>query len=124
MYHMGLQAREMTRYQSADGDKCTGEESSIHVGTSSFTVITSYSIHYTKLYDVCVLPMAWVGDHLFSYAQAMVAGFCINCPESGETVMTDLREIGPTYYFAPPRVFENLRTTVLIRMEDAGWIIV
>ncbi len=68
------------------------------------------------------LPMAWVGDHLFSYAQAMVAGFCINCPESGETVMTDLREIGPTYYFAPPRVFENLLTTVLIRMEDASWI--
>ncbi|QID19093.1 long-chain fatty acid--CoA ligase [Nitrogeniibacter mangrovi] len=68
------------------------------------------------------LPMAWVGDHLFSYAQAMVAGFTINCPESGETVMTDLREIGPTYYFAPPRIFENLLTTVLIRMEDAGWI--
>jgi long-chain acyl-CoA synthetase len=67
------------------------------------------------------LPMAWVGDHLFSYAQAMVAGFTINCPESGETVMTDLREIGPTYYFAPPRVFENLLTTVMIRMEDAGW---
>ena len=68
------------------------------------------------------LPMAWVGDHLFSYAQAMVTGFTINCPESGETVMTDLREVGPTYYFAPPRVFENLLTTVLIRMEDAGWI--
>ncbi|TVO58491.1 AMP-dependent synthetase/ligase [Denitromonas halophila] len=67
------------------------------------------------------LPMAWVGDHLFSYAQAMVSGFTINCPESGETVMTDLREIGPTYYFAPPRVFENLLTTVLIRMEDASW---
>jgi len=66
------------------------------------------------------LPMAWVGDHLFSYAQAMVAGFTINCPESGETVMTDLREIGPTYYFAPPRVFENLLTTVMIRMEDAS----
>ncbi len=68
------------------------------------------------------LPMAWVGDHLFSYAQAMVAGFTINCPESGDTVMTDLREIGPTYYFAPPRVFENLLTTVMIRMEDAGAI--
>ncbi len=66
------------------------------------------------------LPMAWVGDHLFSFAQAMVAGFAINCPESGETVMTDLREIGPTYYFAPPRVFENLLTQVMIRMEDAG----
>lgn len=68
------------------------------------------------------LPMAWVGDHLFSFAQALVAGFTINCPESGDTVMTDLREIGPTYYFAPPRVFENLLTQVMIRMEDAGAI--
>ncbi len=68
------------------------------------------------------LPMAWVGDHLFSYAQWLVAGFTINCPESSETVMTDLKEIGPTYYFAPPRVFENLLTTVMIRMEDASAI--
>jgi len=68
------------------------------------------------------LPMAWVGDHLFSYGQALVAGFTINCPESGDTVMTDLREIGPTYYFAPPRVFENLLTQVMIRMEDASAI--
>jgi long-chain acyl-CoA synthetase len=68
------------------------------------------------------LPMAWVGDHLFSYAQAMVAGFTVNCPESGETVMIDMREIGPSYYFAPPRVFENLLTQVMIRMEDAGRI--
>jgi len=68
------------------------------------------------------LPLAWVGDHLFSFAQATVAGFTINCPESGETVLTDLREIGPTYYFAPPRVFEGLLTSVMIRMEDAGKI--
>jgi len=68
------------------------------------------------------LPMAWVGDHLFSFAQAMAAGFTVNCPESSETVLTDLREVGPTYYFAPPRVFENMLTTVMIRMEDAGSI--
>ena len=68
------------------------------------------------------LPMAWVGDHLFSYAQWLYAGFTINCPESGDTVMTDLREIGPTYYFAPPRIFENLLTQVMIRMEDASVI--
>ena len=66
------------------------------------------------------LPMAWVGDCLFSLAQAMVAGFTVNCPESSDTVLTDMREIGPTYYFAPPRIFENLLTTVMIRMEDAG----
>jgi long-chain acyl-CoA synthetase len=68
------------------------------------------------------LPMAWVGDNLFSYAQALVGGITINCPESGDTVMTDMREIGPTYYFAPPRIFENLLTQVMIRMEDAGRI--
>ena len=66
------------------------------------------------------LPMAWVGDHLFSYAQSIVAGFTVNCPESSETVMIDMKEIAPTYYFAPPRVFENLLTTVTIRMEDAS----
>ena len=52
----------------------------------------------------------------------MTAGFTVNCPESGDTVLTDLREIGPTYYFAPPRVFENMLTAVMIRMEDAGAI--
>ena len=57
------------------------------------------------------LPPAWVGDHIFSYGQAYVTGFCINCPESASTVANDLREIGPTFYFAPPKVFENLLTT-------------
>ena len=64
--------------------------------------------------------MAWVGDFIFSIGQAYWAGFCTNCPESPETMMTDLREIGPTYFFAPPRVFETTLTTVMIRMEDAS----
>jgi len=71
---------------------------------------------------LCYLPLAWVGDFLYSFAQAHVAGFCLNCPESPNTVMTDLREIGPTYYFAPPRIYENILTQVMIRIEDAGWI--
>ncbi len=66
------------------------------------------------------LPPAWVGDFLFSLAQWLVAGFTINCPESSETVSIDMREIGPTYYFAPPRVFEGMLTAVSIRMEDAA----
>ncbi|MBT3141816.1 long-chain fatty acid--CoA ligase [Phaeobacter gallaeciensis] len=66
------------------------------------------------------LPMAWVGDFIFSIGQAYWTGFCVNCPESPDTMMTDLREIGPTYYFAPPRVFETQLTSVMIRMEDAG----
>ena len=69
---------------------------------------------------VAYLPMAWVGDFIFSVGQAYWMGFCVNCPESAETLNTDLREIGPSYYFAPPRVFENQLTSVMIRMEDAG----
>ncbi|MCH8836117.1 MAG: AMP-binding protein, partial [Proteobacteria bacterium] len=68
------------------------------------------------------LPMAWVGDNLFSFAQSYVGGFCVSCPESGDTVLTDLREIGVTYFFAPPRIFENILTQVMIRIEDAGWL--
>jgi long-chain acyl-CoA synthetase len=68
------------------------------------------------------LPPAWIGQNIFSYAQPYVVGFCVSCPESADTVMTDLREIGPTYYFAPPRVLEALLTQVTIRMEDASWI--
>ena len=69
---------------------------------------------------VAYLPLAWVGDHLFSYAQPFTAGFCVNCPESPETVGEDRREIGTTYGFAPPRIYENLLTLTMVRMEDAG----
>ncbi len=66
------------------------------------------------------LPPAWIGQNIFSFAQWLACGFVVNCPESSATVMIDLKEIGPTYYFAPPRVFEGLLTGVMIRMEDAG----
>jgi len=66
------------------------------------------------------LPPAWVGQNIFSYAQWLACGYVVNCPESADTVMLDLKEIGPTYYFAPPRVFEGLLTSVTIRMEDAS----
>ena len=66
------------------------------------------------------LPPAWIGQNIFSYAQWLERGYVVNCPESASTVTIDLKEIGPTYYFAPPRVFEGLLTSVMIRMEDAG----
>ncbi len=68
------------------------------------------------------MPLAWIGQNIFSYAQWLACGYVVNCPESAATVMIDLKEIGPTYYFAPPRIFEGLLTSVMIRMEDAGRI--
>jgi long-chain acyl-CoA synthetase len=82
------------------------------------------TVAFDKLTDrdevLAYLPLAWVGDHYLNYAQGYVAGFCMACPESADTAASDLREIGPTYHFAPPRVFEALLTRVEIRMEDAS----
>ncbi|OWW18855.1 AMP-dependent synthetase/ligase [Noviherbaspirillum denitrificans] len=102
----------------------TGKPKGVCQTHGSFMAAAEGGVGFDKLHAdddiLSYLPMAWVGDHLFSFAQQMVAGFTVNCPESGDTVMTDMREIGPSYYFAPPRVFENMLTTVMIRMEDAS----
>jgi long-chain acyl-CoA synthetase len=104
----------------------TGKPKGVRQTHAAFIAAAKGSAEFDRLRPsdgvLSYLPMAWVGDHLFSFAQWLYVGFTINCPESGETVMTDLREIGPTCYFAPPRVFENLLTQVMIRMEDAGAI--
>jgi long-chain acyl-CoA synthetase len=79
--------------------------------------------HLTEKEEVLAyMPPAWIGQNIFSYAQWLACGYVVNCPESAGTVMIDLKEIGPTYYFAPPRIFEGLLTSVMIRMEDAGAI--
>lgn len=101
-------------------------------GTSKGVVLTgersikaaSDTVTFDKLTEkdvaLAYLPLAWVGDHYLNYAQGLVSGFCMACPESADTVMSDLREIGPSFYFAPPRTLEVLLTRVMIRMEDAG----
>ena len=77
--------------------------------------------HLTEHEEVLAyMPPAWIGQNIFSYAQWLCCGYVVNCPESAATVNIDLKEIGPTYYFAPPRVFEGMLTTVMIRMEDAS----
>jgi long-chain acyl-CoA synthetase len=71
---------------------------------------------------VAYMPMAWIGDHLFSYGASLCIGFTVNCPESADTILQDVREIGPTCFFAPPRIWENILTTVMVRIEDAAWL--
>jgi long-chain acyl-CoA synthetase len=103
-------------------------------GTSKGVVLTGErsvqaaadTVAFDKLTEkdvaLAYLPLAWVGDHYLNYAQGLVSGFCMACPESADTVMSDLREIGPSFYFAPPRTLEALLTRVMIRMEDAGFL--
>ncbi|MGI9311075.1 MAG: AMP-binding protein, partial [bacterium] len=104
----------------------TGQPKGVVLSHDNLIITSRNSVERDRLTadeeTLSYLPMAWVGDNIFSYGQAYVAGFCINCPESEHTVALDLREIGPTYYFAPPRIFENILTNVMIRMEDAGRI--
>ena len=65
------------------------------------------------------LPMAWVGDAFYTLVLSLYVGFCANCPESPETVQRDLRELGPTAVLAPPRIWENMLTTVQVKAADA-----
>lgn len=102
----------------------TGESKGAQLTNSRCIEAASDTVKFDKIDEnevaLAYLPLAWVGDYYLNFAQGMVAGFCLACPESPETVQEDLREIGPTFYFAPPRVFETLLTQIQIRMEDAG----
>jgi long-chain acyl-CoA synthetase len=102
----------------------TGTSKGVVLSALGCIAAASDTVAFDHLTDkdeaLAYLPLAWVGDHYLNYAQGMVAGFCMACPESGETVAQDLCEIGPTFYFAPPRVFEQMLTRVMIRIEDAG----
>ena len=66
------------------------------------------------------LPMAWIGDAFYTLILSLYVGFACNCPESPETVQRDLRELGPTLLLAPPRIWENMLTAVLVRAADAS----
>ena len=65
------------------------------------------------------LPMAWIGDFSFTLGAGIALAFAINIPERPETVMHNLREVAPTFYLAAPRSWDNLLTTVQVRMEDS-----
>jgi len=104
----------------------TGQSKGVVLSAEGCIRAASDTVAFDKLteYDeaLAYLPLAWVGDHYLNYAQGLVSGFCMACPENSDTAMADLREIGPTFYFAPPRTFEQMLTRVMIRMEDAGFL--
>ncbi len=102
----------------------TGRPKGVMLSFDNLVISARNANQFDKLNEteevIAYLPMAWVGDHVFSLAQSYTAGYCVNCPENMDTVQADRREIAPTYFFAPPRVFEGLLTHILVRMEDAG----
>lgn len=104
----------------------TGASKGVMLSAKGCLDAATDTVKFDKLTEkdvaLAYLPLAWVGDHYLNYAQGLVSGFCMACPEGPETVEQDLREIGPTFYFAPPRVFENMLTRLMIRMEDAAAI--
>lgn len=101
----------------------TGNPKGVQLTFSNLLVSANRFSHQEALQDderqINYAPMAWVGDHFF-LALALSAGYSTNCPESRETLLTDLKEIGPTIFFGAPALWEGLLTTITIRMEDAG----
>ena len=101
----------------------TGNPKGVQLTFSNLLVSANRFSHQEALQDgerqINYAPMAWVGDHFF-LALALSAGYSTNCPESRETLLTDLKEIGQTIFFGAPALWEGLLTTITIRMEDAG----
>ncbi|HEY5208554.1 MAG TPA: AMP-binding protein [Stellaceae bacterium] len=102
----------------------TGRPKGVEIAAGRAIAAVVDSIAFDRLDEtdevLAYLPLAWVGDHYLTFAQGLSAGYCVSCPESPETVLENLREIGPTFYFGPPRIFETLLTTTTVRMADAG----
>src|SRR5689334_2908094 len=104
----------------------TGQSKGVVLSAERCIAAGSDTVKFDRLDEndeaLAYLPLAWVGDHYLNYVQGLISGFCMACPESGDTVMADLREIGPTFFFAPPRTFQQVLTRVMIRIEDASAI--
>ena len=85
---------------------------------------TYFRVETAKTGDnwLAYLPMAWVGDTIFSLSAALVCGVTVNIPESPETVRRDLRELGPHGIVAPPRIWESLLTDIQVKAADASWL--
>jgi long-chain acyl-CoA synthetase len=71
---------------------------------------------------VSFLPFAWMGEQMLAVACGMKYGFTISFPEDSSTQRSDLREIGPSITFSPPRIWESMLSEVQVRIDQAGWL--
>ena len=71
---------------------------------------------------VSFLPLAWIGEQMMCLSSALLTGFTVNFPEKPETVQENIREIGPNIMFSPPRIWENMTSTVQVKVMDASWL--
>jgi long-chain acyl-CoA synthetase len=71
---------------------------------------------------VSFLPFAWMGEQMLAVACGMYYGFTISFPEDSATQKSDMREIGPSILFSPPRIWESMLSDVQVRIDEAGWL--
>ena len=72
--------------------------------------------------QVSFLPLPWVGEQMTAVSWHLLKGFTVNFPEKPETVAENIREIGPSLLFAPPRFWERMCSETQVRIQDAAWI--
>jgi len=68
------------------------------------------------------LPLAWIHEQIMGIVIPIVIGLTVNFPERPDTVIGDLREIGPQTVVASPRVYQSIMSNVQVRLEGASWL--
>lgn len=128
-YHPGYVEREIEKVQPDDvalityTSGTTGNPKGVVLTHANLIVnaraLSAMEDHRPTDQVMAYLPMAWIGDSVLSLAMCLNTGFTVNCPEGPSCVMRDMREIGPTLLICPPRIWENILSTVQVKMDDA-----
>jgi long-chain acyl-CoA synthetase len=69
---------------------------------------------------VSVLPLPWIMEQVYVLGKGLLCRMKVNFVEEPDTMMSDFREIAPTFVLFAPRVWEGIAADVCARVMDAS----
>jgi long-chain acyl-CoA synthetase len=86
----------------------------------AYAYMVARQMAHKRFESVCYLPLCHVAERTYSTVQHLISGGCVSFAESIDTVATNIREIGPTFFLGVPRIWEKLQQGFEFRMKDSG----
>jgi long-chain acyl-CoA synthetase len=132
--------QENTKYLEEEMNKGRPDDIAVMIQTSGTTGIpklamlshrnlTSIARQWTEANEIepeenwiSISPPAWIVDQMWCLGVAMQSAMTVNFPETAETVLDDFRDIGPSMIITSSRFWEDMASTIRVKMSDAGWL--